>query len=254
MPSSLALVIIFACTFLTCYHVYSTERTTLKWSAKRNLSLTKKVCLQSFLYFIGFAVTIPCVMLNYYGNFRTNNHFGAFAAAAFFAPAQGFLNCLVYFHRASKGSQWNWSNLFGSCWRKGKPTGELPSTEDHPSSTPANTVTVQTVESSQDQPSEGRETSPSNEEIRQNSPHANTADSTVLSEENGMSEESHSDKFSAAHWLMETFEHSDESTQQAQSTRRPIARSFAKSFTVGRSLFRAASAPNGQTDVRGQDD
>jgi hypothetical protein len=244
VPSSVALVTIFACTLLTCFHVYSKERTTLKWSAKRNLSLTKKVCLQSFLYFVGFAVTIPCVMLNYYGDFRTNNHFGAFAAAAIFAPAQGFLNCLVYFHRASKGSQWNWRKLLGSCWQKGGPASEIPSTEERPSTTTGHTVSVETLESSQDyQPSEVSDMGPSNEESLEQSPHMNVANSVPVTEEiRRVSHESQTDQFSAAaaHWLMDTLDQSDENIHSRAPTR--TLRSH-----VGRAFSRSSMAPNGQS-------
>jgi hypothetical protein len=240
VPSSLALVIIFACTLLTCYHVYSKERTTLKWSAKRNLSLTKKVCLQSFWYFIGFAVTIPCVMLNYYGDFRTNNHFGAFATAAIFAPAQGFLNCLVYFHRASKGSQWNWRKPFGS-W-KWSSASERPSTKDRPSTTTGHTVTVETLVSSQDhQLSEAMDTGPSNEQSHEHNAHSNVPSSAGNTEEIGReSQESQSDQFSAAaaHWLLDTLDDSDENIQPT--------RALPTAFLV-RAFSRAAMAPNEQS-------
>ncbi len=244
VPSSVALVTIFTCTLLTCYHVYSKEHTTLKWSAKRNLALTKKVCWQSFWYFIGFAVTIPCVMLNYYGDFRTNNHFGAFATAALFAPAQGFLNSLVYFHRASKGSQWKWRKLLGVCWRKGSLASELPQTADRP--TTGRPVSIETFESSQDlKPPEETDTVPSNEESSEHNKPTNVPDSEVGATEIGRgSQESQSDEFSAAaaHWLMDTLD--DQSDENSQPTR-------ATPTTFLRRVFSGASMnTNRQSVVR----
>ncbi len=158
VPASAALAIIIGCTALICYHVYSKEKTTLKWSAKLNLSLTKKVCWQSFWYCIGFIVTIPCVMLNYYGDFRTSHGFGLLATASFFAPSQGFLNSLIYFHRASKKDspfklkRW----ISRCCWPAAQ--DKLPSTESRPSTGSTKPDSSQPYAATQSLPSETTDT------------------------------------------------------------------------------------------------
>jgi hypothetical protein len=187
-------------------------------------------------------------MLNYYGDFRTTNHFGTFATASLFAPAQGFLNSLVYFYRASKGGSqtWNWRNLFGLCLWKGSSASELSSTEIRPSTTTGHTVTVGTVDSSQEHPSEAMDTI---EESREHNTPTNVAESEMGAAEIGReSQESESDEFSAAaeHWLMEALDVYDESTQPTRA---------APSRLPARAVFDASMmAPNRQPVIIDQSD
>jgi hypothetical protein len=99
VPTGVALVTIVSCNVIMCYHVYSTEKATLKWSAKQNLALTKKVVWQAIFYCGVFIVTLPYLMINYYAKFKGQNAFWQFTLSAMFTPSQGFLNSLIFFQR-----------------------------------------------------------------------------------------------------------------------------------------------------------
>jgi hypothetical protein len=111
--------------------------------------------------------------------------------------------------------------MFCFCWYKGSSASELSSTDVRPSTTTGHTVTVGSIQSSQDRPTEAKETGASNEESREHNANTNVADSEVGAAVIGVdSQESQSDPFSAAaeHCLMDALDHADENTQSTRAT------------------------------------
>ncbi len=131
VPTGVALVTIVSCNVIMCYHVYSTEKATLKWSGKQNLALTKKVVWQALFYCGVFIVTLPYVTIYNYLQFRGQRPFRQFAFLALFSPSQGFLNCLIFFQRDRafrKCCTW----YYCCCRRKSTTAEPTPDSQSNP--------------------------------------------------------------------------------------------------------------------------
>lgn len=157
IPTSLALLLIIICSFVMCYHVYTTERTSRQYSiTKRNLALTKKVCWQSLFYCGIFVLTLPILMLNYYVNFRGQVAFYQFLLSALLAPSQGFWNSLIYFQRAHS---LQWTRAIFPCLRPSKEQSSIPPRHHSQGQPPS--LETSSMEPSQDETGQPRVRRPS---------------------------------------------------------------------------------------------
>lgn len=100
IPVSTVLVILTAITAAICRRVYRQQKKAQRWLVRRNMTLTRKVFWQSFWYVMAFYATFPFLLLSYYMEFQTPDHFVIFIFAAFLTPLQGLMNSLVYFQRS----------------------------------------------------------------------------------------------------------------------------------------------------------
>ena len=113
-PVSVVLLTLTLVTILICNKVYRQQRRAKKWMFDPNMTLTRKVFWQSFWYVMAFYLTLPFLLLSYYMRFETSQHFGIFVLVAVFAPSQGLMNSLVYFHRSRGIAMFEF--LFCCCW------------------------------------------------------------------------------------------------------------------------------------------
>jgi hypothetical protein len=145
VPTGVALVTIVSCNVMICYQVYSTEKTTLKWSAKHNLALTKKVVWQALFYCGVFIVTLPYLMINYYLQFKGQRAFWQFAISALFSPSQGFLNCLIFFQR-DRAFQMCCMCYYCCCRRKSTTAEPTPDSQYNPQDDAPEVVTEEQLQ------------------------------------------------------------------------------------------------------------
>ena len=100
IPVSIVVVGMSTVTAGICLRVYRQQLASLRWTAKQNLRLTRRVFWQSFWYLVAFWMTIPVILMSYYWPYRSANDFWVILLAALLSPAQGFLNAFVYFQRS----------------------------------------------------------------------------------------------------------------------------------------------------------
>lgn len=102
-PIAIVLTTLTVNMVLICWKVYRQQRRAQRWMAEANMALTRRVFWQSFWYILAFYVTLPYLIFSHNLSFPTRLHYEVnLAFTAILAPAQGFLNSLVYFQR-SKG-------------------------------------------------------------------------------------------------------------------------------------------------------
>ena len=101
-PVSVTLVLLTVVTAMICYKVYQQQRKARKWMSNQSLALSRRVFWQSFWYVMAFYVTLPPVLLTFYIEFESPQHYWLLVLAATLAPLQGFINTLVYFQRSRR--------------------------------------------------------------------------------------------------------------------------------------------------------
>ena len=101
-PVSATLVLLTVVTAMICYKVYQQQRKARKWMSNQSLALSRRVFWQSFWYVMAFYVTLPPVLLTFYIEFESPQHYWLLVLAATLAPLQGFINTLVYFQRSRR--------------------------------------------------------------------------------------------------------------------------------------------------------
>ena len=109
-PVSVVLFTLTVSTVAICWHVNTLYRRAQKWrfgnnnkrnnNNKKSLAITREVFWQSFWYVLAFYVTLPLMLLSFYVPFQFPRDFWIFVVTAIFAPLQGSMNALVYFHRS----------------------------------------------------------------------------------------------------------------------------------------------------------
>ena len=111
-PVCIVLFILTAVTVMICLYVYKKHRRVRKWmvESNRKLSLTRKVFWQSFWYVMAFYLTLPCVLVTFYVEYKSQHDFWLLVVAAVLAPLQGLMNALIYFQR-SRGTR------LSRCWK-----------------------------------------------------------------------------------------------------------------------------------------
>jgi len=109
IPMSIVLVVITLCTISICYRVRQQFLSSVRWSARRNISTTtqRRVFWQAFFYVIAFYVTLPFQLWAY--NTQSQKYWVIVLVAAM-APAQGFMNCLVYIYKVQQSNHSHRSN------------------------------------------------------------------------------------------------------------------------------------------------
>lgn len=100
LPVMVVIVAISAMTACLCYQVYSVQKASLRYGARKSMELSRRVFWQSAFYVAAFYVTLPFVLLSYYVKFAEGGtEFWIFAVASVMAPAQGLMNALIHFQR-----------------------------------------------------------------------------------------------------------------------------------------------------------
>jgi hypothetical protein len=103
VPIAIALVVMIGNTVAICRRVYTQQKKSKKWAAKKNMNLSRKVFWQSLWFVLSFFVTLPFLLITYYlVDYMGDNMFWLFVLTGFVAPAQGLLNAFVYFNRDHK--------------------------------------------------------------------------------------------------------------------------------------------------------
>ena len=144
VPVCIVLFVLTVVTVVICLFVYKKHRRVRKWVVRSNrkLSLTRKVFWQSVWYVMAFYLTLPCVLVTFYVDFKTQHHFWLLVVAAVLAPLQGLMNALIYFKRSGV------TKILG-CWQKLRFGGCCPSNATT-SSVNASNVLAETAEGSRE--------------------------------------------------------------------------------------------------------
>ena len=95
-PVSATLVLLTVVTAMICHKVYQQQK---KGGCQTIRSLCRVECFGRALFFY---VTLPPVLLTFYIEFETPQHYWLLVLAATLAPLQGFINTMVYFRRSRR--------------------------------------------------------------------------------------------------------------------------------------------------------
>ena len=123
VPIIMAFLTMTISTLQICHHVYKQEKTSRKWSATKNMALTKRVVTQSLWYSLSFMVTIPFPLAAYFVHHRTAR---VFITSGVLSPAQGLLSALVYFQRKDALAKLCSGKCWPVAWRSAPARDPLP--------------------------------------------------------------------------------------------------------------------------------